>query len=178
MSTADPAIPEFPHHPSKDGWLWPDETRELAFELYMLQAGRYLPHVARLLYEDHDIQVPPRTLRYWRDVDQWDVKADERLTALAPNLRERTAVNLTVAALHASQSLLRITAGEERADRFVIMADVAALNAAGFSSSSHASRDTSSRSNHDNPSRSLPPGDAPLTRDQLLERERERRRRG
>lgn len=173
---------------------WSDDDRKLAFELYFTEAGRNLIRLQEIISTyPYDRPVPYRTLYHWRQTAQWDVEADKRLSLVAPNIRQRTAGNLIVAALGMSAYLAQVASGAIPPNKVMIAAAKITLDAAGFSpvgsnkpmlpdppALDDATTPTTPPNTPDGTSpNGTVPGSAPirLSHDQLLERERIRRQR-
>jgi hypothetical protein len=145
MSTERPpanlrTLPTLPTKTAPDKAVeWDDAARETAFELFYLAAGRSVHGLAAIIAaEPYSLPIPRQTLQDWRHRHKWDIRADERLAELAPNLRERTAANLIVAAYHASAYLASALAHGGSVDKGRSIAAKIALDAAGYSAAASA----------------------------------------
>ena len=114
---------------------WSDDDRALAFELYYTDAGRSLTTLQEIISTyPYERPIPYRTLYHWRQVDRWDIEADKRADAFAPNRRRRTVQHLTVAAERFSAYLSQVASGAVEPNKLKIVAAKIALDAAGFAS--------------------------------------------
>jgi hypothetical protein len=82
---------------------WPEDVRELAFEVWMLQAGQNASQVARILAGDYAVRVSARTVQDWERRYEWARVKVERLAEFAPAIRDDTAGILTVNAWKAAK---------------------------------------------------------------------------
>jgi hypothetical protein len=112
---------------------WSDDDRALAFELYYTDAGRNLVTLASIISTyPYDRPIPYRTLYDWRQTQHWDIEADKRADAFAPNRRRRTSYHLTIAAERFAAYLAQVASGAEQPDKLMIAAAKVAFDASGF----------------------------------------------
>lgn len=116
----------------QDSFAYSDEVRRLAFEIWLLRADRSTSRTARLLAEElagEMEQFPTdRTLRLWRDEDQWYLKAEEAIKEVAPMLNERHFLRLFAATEQAERALIDIIHNdhpEKDARRLQVIKDAA-----------------------------------------------------
>lgn len=126
----------WPTEKPANGSSWPDEVRELAFELFYTDGGRNLKTVVELMNaEPYRIPVAYHSLYGWRRADNWDLEADRRLSQFAPHRRRRTSESLTVAAEFGASFLVQVLSGAVPLDKdakMKIIAAKVALDASGF----------------------------------------------
>lgn len=82
---------EKPHHP--------DETRELAFRIWALEAQRRPGKVAEILYRDHGLEVSVRTIQDWKNRYDWNEKVREQMAMLAGPLHQEQIAELFLLAI-------------------------------------------------------------------------------
>jgi hypothetical protein len=112
---------------------WADEVRALALELWYTDAGRSLKTLEAIIAGDpYNAPVPYQTLWYWHRVDHWDIEADKRADAYAPNRRSRTRAHLDVAAEKGASYLAQVNSGAVEPDKARILAAKVSLDAAGY----------------------------------------------
>lgn len=130
---------------------WPDEARELAFELYYTEAGRKLTTLQKLIEaEPYSLPIPYRTLYEWHRQHQWDIEADKRMVQFAPHRRRRTADLLVVAAEGFASYLAQVASGAVEPDKTKVAAAKVAMDAAGFASVRVDAPALPASTNHDN----------------------------
>lgn len=111
---------------------WGDAERATAFELWFLVAGRRLPTLEKILNaEPYNLAIPYQTLWDWQRRYNWDLEADKRLRAVAPNLRDRRGLMLDAAALDAASYVSAANSGAIAPDRERTAVAKLALEAAG-----------------------------------------------
>lgn len=148
---------------------WPDSVKQLAFEVWLHQAGRNIKATETTLATEFDSPVAGRTIRDWRDQDQWDVKAEEQMRLIVGSYHERTLGQLVVAAYHSASYLARVTSGAEKGDRERLRAAMVSLQSAGYGAYSQRSSLPAAIGGGED-------GDiASLDRASLIDRERQRR---
>lgn len=116
----------------------PQETRDLAYQLWAFVAGRDLRRVAELLAsgdygESGPITVPDRTLRDWRDRYQWAERAAQDVERIAPDLRHQAFAELVFAGLDGAKYIRQVIAGTTPPDKVRAQLAVAAVDRIGFS---------------------------------------------
>lgn len=111
----------------------PEETRELAYQLWAFIAGRNAARVAALLAQDHDTAVPERTVQYWANHYNWAQRASEDVARIAPDLRYQAFSELLFAGLDGARYIRRVNAGEEQPDKVRAQLAIAAVDRIGFS---------------------------------------------
>lgn len=122
------------HEPGKQ---WPDETRELAYQLWAYVHGRDAKAVAATLAREHHATVPERTLQHWASSGRWAERAAGDLAAIAPALHQGIVADLILGAVESARLLRRSvspdTAPDERPDKVAVTAALALLDRAGYS---------------------------------------------
>lgn len=91
------------------------DIRHEAFLLYATEAGRSVAQTAAMLGRMGQ-EIPERTLRYWRQVDRWDERADEALLSAAGTRLRRLSLHLLLAAESAANWLEQVNRGLARPD--------------------------------------------------------------
>lgn len=104
MSTTTAPIQTSTTKVNRDRFVsWDESDRESAFELWFTNGRPSIAQVVRIVQAELNKDIPHETIRGWYHKHQWDVDADRRLAALAPNMMIRTALSLTVAGVRASK---------------------------------------------------------------------------
>lgn len=114
------------------GHIWPQTTRDYAYELWALdEAGDCTRIAARLNAEGYG-DVPARTVRHWRDVDAWDHRLAEAAVASFPITGRRIAIRLMLSADDGAGYVQRVNAGTEPPNKLRLAAAQLALDRVGF----------------------------------------------
>lgn len=112
---------------------WPAETRAYAYELWALDEAGNCRRVALRLAAEGYGDVPERTVRYWRDADDWDGQLSEAMALAFPQIGRRIASRLMLAADSGSGYLQRVNDGTEAPDKSRVTAALGALDRVGHS---------------------------------------------
>jgi hypothetical protein len=115
---------------------YPDETKELAYQLWAFAAARNASEVARLLADgEYGIDDPPpiRTVTHWVTEHGWADRATRDVQSIAPDLRHQAFSELLFAGLDGARYIRRVNAGKEAPDKVRAMLAVAAVDRIGFS---------------------------------------------
>lgn len=114
---------------------YPDEVKELAYQLWAFMSSRNASEVSRQLHtEDYGaIEVPRETVAYWVREYKWTERAERDVQAIAPNLRHQAFSELLFAGLDGAKYIRRVNAGQEPPDKVRAMLAVAAVDRIGFS---------------------------------------------
>lgn len=115
---------------------YPEEIKELAYNLWYLKAGRGLSETARLLASGEfgePCTVTVSTIMYWRDHYGWTERADADMQRLAGGLRSSTFAEMALAGPEAARYLREVVTGGADPDKTRVAASVALLDRIGFS---------------------------------------------
>lgn len=105
---------ELRESPVRDtGTRYPDETKELAYQLWAFLAGRNASEVSRMLAtEEHGaVTVPRETVAYWAREYGWAARVDRELESIAPDLRRQAFSELLIAGHEATRYLREVMRG-------------------------------------------------------------------
>lgn len=114
---------------------WPDEVRELAYQLWAYTCGRNAVRVCAVLADEHDAPVPLRTVQHWASSEGWSDRVREDLSSIAPDLHQTIVSELILGAVESAR-LLRRSVGDhegERPDKVQVTSALALLDRAGYS---------------------------------------------
>lgn len=110
-------MPESPLQSSQDAQsrTYPDDLVQTVYELWAFECDRSVARTMRRLPEiapDRDRYPSPETVRYWIRTQGWDLRADEAIAGIAPNLRARQLGRLFVMGNAAIDTFAEVLAGE------------------------------------------------------------------
>lgn len=112
------------------------EIRDLALDIWHLEAGRSPRRTSKLLLEEHGYEVSPHVIANWSHRDDWHGIANARQGNYAPGMRAETLGNIIISGLHASRNLIGmqsdIAQGKNPA-MAAVKAVIDTLHTAGFS---------------------------------------------
>lgn len=94
---------------------YPDEFVQTAYELWAFECDRSVTRTLRRLRElapDEPRYPTEGTLQYWIRNQGWDLRADEAIASIAPNLRARQLGRLFVMGNQAIDTFSEVLAGE------------------------------------------------------------------
>jgi hypothetical protein len=113
----------------------PDESRDMAYQLWAFVAGRNATEVARLLASDAygSHTVPARTVQHWASTEGWAERARDDVHRIAPDIRYQTFSELMFGALDGARYIRQVSAGSIDADKLRLTASIAAVDRVGFS---------------------------------------------
>lgn len=116
---------------------WPEEIRELGYQLWAYVHGRDASAVASALAREHDARVPVRTVQHWASAHGWGERATAELSSIAPALHEGIVADLILGAVESARLLRRSVSpdvpADERPDKNALVAALALLDRAGYS---------------------------------------------
>ena len=94
---------------------FPDELKQTVYELWAFECDRSVSRTLRRLEQlapEQDRYPNEDTVRYWIRSQGWDLKADEAIAGIAPNLRARQLGRLFVLGNAAIDTFASVLAGE------------------------------------------------------------------
>lgn len=94
---------------------YPDELKQTVYELWAFECDRSVGRTLRRLRElapEEERYPDEDSVRYWIRTQQWDIRADEAIAAIAPNLRARQLGRLFVLGNAAIDTFASILEGE------------------------------------------------------------------
>ena len=99
------------HHSTKP---YPEETRALAFQVWLFKASQSPARTAKLLATDEygSITLTDETIRYWRDTERWTEKAQDAVRSIAGGLHMQTVVDQIAGVPEAISFLRQVVNGE------------------------------------------------------------------
>lgn len=86
---------------------WPEDVRELAFQVWCFVAGRSIKRTAEMLRTEHGHDVPARTLSDWTTRYDWAAEYDRRIASIAPDVRRQILGGILMGALQGVQLVQR-----------------------------------------------------------------------
>lgn len=114
---------------------WPDEVREMAYQLWAYTCGRNAARVCAVLADEHGHEVPLRTVQHWASDGSWSDRVREDLSSIAPDLHQTIVSELILGAVESAR-LLRRSVGDhagDRPDKVQVTSALALLDRAGYS---------------------------------------------
>jgi len=92
--------------------VYGEEERELAFQVWAYQASRNVVHTARLLLEQHELDIPRRTIQDWVEKGQWAIKRADSLRQLAPDLDQHVSLEIKLGSVDGVHLLRKVVQGD------------------------------------------------------------------
>lgn len=95
--------------------MYPDELKQTVYELWAFECDRSVSRTLRRLRDlapDEERLPNEDTVRYWIKTQGWDIRADEAIASIAPNLRARQLGRLFVLGNQAIDTFAAILGGD------------------------------------------------------------------
>lgn len=120
---------------SKHAQRYPEEVKELAYQLWAFVASRNASEVVRrLATEEHGgHDVPYQTVAYWVREYGWADRAARDVDSIAPDLRHQVFSELLFAGLEGAKYIRKVIDGDEHPDKVRVAAAIGAVDRIGFS---------------------------------------------
>ena len=120
--------------PAKDTSIrYSDDDRQLAYEVWALEAGQNTEKTSAILSAQHGLSVDGRRIRDWRDRHSWETRYAAEVEAAAPMLRHRAFGILVVGSPEAAAYLRAVVTGQEQPEKTRVAAAFGILDRIGFS---------------------------------------------
>jgi hypothetical protein len=113
------------------GQAYPDEIREMSYQLWAFKHSRNIAAVCRELKEkapslDYD------TVHRWAKVDNWPARVKADLVAIAPDIMQSIVTDLIAGAAEGVATVRSVARGDLQVDPTRLQASIALLDRAGF----------------------------------------------